>query len=183
MKEKTKRISNLRQIFVSEFDSHSNMLERVTMKNSISSDACAIISAPYKSLRFVGNAPQMHTNRLHKMSSEKRSKSSEALRNIAPKEPIVISTKTAAKSEHVLKWIDRCRDQCLLNHFDVVVHELESRENRIRHPKGDGWYSKFKANHLHFYGRFSVFYRYTGTDLTILAVMGKARNDRDYEFV
>ena len=125
----------------------------------------------------------MSSARVYNNTSKKRSKSSKVLRNTSPEESNFVSTEPARKSERVLKWVAGCGDQRLIDLFERAVHELESRENRIRQTKGDGWYSKkYQASHLHFYGRFSVFYRYEGTDLNILAVMGKAKNDRDYEF-
>lgn len=123
----------------------------------------------------------MSANRVYNTMSKKSTKSSKQLKNTSATASIVVSTEPAKKSEKVLRWIAGCRDQRLIHHFDRAVHELELPESRINRTKSDGWYQKHQASHLRFYGRFAVFYRYEGTDLFILAVMGKGKNDHDYE--
>ena len=98
------------------------------------------------------------------------------------KEKAPASINRAILSQQVKKWLASCRDQRLLEIYHREVHYLESAENRLNQAKGDGWYSEYQASHLRFYRRFAIFYRYEDTELYILAIMGKARNDRDYEF-
>ena len=126
--------------------------------------------------------PHKYLQLEYKIMPKKHSKSSKPLKKVRIEESITVSTPPDTQSQQVTKWLAGCGDQRLVEMFTRVVNELELPKNRLSRAKGDGWYPKYEASHLHFYGRFSVFYRYEGTSLHILAVMGKARNDHDYEF-
>ena len=126
--------------------------------------------------------PHKYLLREYTIMSMKHSKSSKPFKKVPKEESITVSTPPDTQSQQVRKWLAGCGDQRLVEMFTRAVNELESSESRINRTKGDGWYPKYEASHLRFYGRFAVFYRYEGTSLHILAVMGKAKNDHDYEF-
>ena len=76
-------------------------------------------------------------------------------------------------------FLENIRDSRTVESYRRIVEELERAENRRARMRGDGYYPTYDACHKHFSKKLSVFYRYVGLNLHILAIKEHV-NDRNH---